>query len=143
KPAANPAPKATAAVVTGTLPSRDDLTTAWADAILPKLSRKVAVWFKGRFASVDDAAVFAVEDNNFLARAEKYKGEVEAALAAHSGPPFRMRLTAATAAPPPKPAADGAEDDIDSDAPVADGAPASPEDHLKAAFPGAEEVSDE
>ena len=134
---------AAAAAPNGALPTRDDLTTAWADAILPKLSRKVAVWFKGRFVSVDDAAVFAVEDNNFLARAEKYRGEVEEALAAHYGTRVPLRLMVDDAGPAPAPAADQEDDEVDFDAPVAEAAAVSPEDHLKAAFPGAEEVSSE
>src|SRR5439155_23178690 len=80
--------------VAGDLPSRDELTTAWGDVILAKLARKVSVWVKGRFAAVEDgAAVFALEDTNFLARAEKYQPDVEAALAAHFGRPVLLRLT--------------------------------------------------
>jgi hypothetical protein len=129
----------------GALPTRDELTTAWADEILPKLARKVSVWFKGRFTDVlDGAAVFALEDQNFKNRAEKYQADVEAALAAHFGRPVPLQLTVDDGAvhAAANAAADEHEDEVDFDA-VADDQPASPEDHVKAAFPGAEEVTDE
>jgi DNA polymerase III gamma/tau subunit len=136
--------KATTAVTAaaGKLPSRDDLTTAWADAILPKLSRRVGVWFKGRFVSVDDAAVFAVEDSNFLERAEKYRSEVEAALAAHFGTPVPLELIVEDAATTNAHVEED-HDEPDFDGPTADAPAASPEEHVKMAFPGAEEITDE
>ena len=133
-------PKAAAAAA---LPSRDELTTAWADDILPKLARKVSVWFKGRFVSVTDgSAVFALEDQNFKNRAEKYQGDVESALAAHFGRPVPLQLTVDSGpAPVATAVAVDEHDEVDFDAPAAD--PTSPEDHLKKAFPGAEEVTDD
>ncbi|HZN14152.1 MAG TPA: DNA polymerase III subunit gamma/tau [Acidimicrobiales bacterium] len=139
EPPPAPAPKAAKA---GVLPSRDDLTTAWADAILPKLSRKVAVWFKGRFAGVDTEAVFAVEDANFLQRADKYKSEVEAALADHFGVRVPLRLTVDEGVATAPVAADD-HDEPDFDSPAAAPPATSPEEHVKMAFPGAEEVTDE
>ncbi|MBA3653905.1 MAG: hypothetical protein H0W70_06895 [Actinobacteria bacterium] len=128
------------------MPSRDDLTTAWADAILPNLARKITVWWKGRFVSVENGtAVFAVEDGNFQSRAEKYRAEVQAALAEHFGVAVPIQLTVDRDVPGPAPAsaADGDDDEPDFDAPAVDGPVASPEDHVKMAFPGAEEVTDE
>ena len=126
------------------MPTRDGLTTAWADDILPKLTRKVSIWWKGRFVSVDDGvAVFAVEDANFQTRAEKHKPEVEAALRDHFGVAIQLQLTidgAAASAPAAQAQAD-THDEPDFDAPVAESI--SPEDHVKAAFPGAEEVANE
>jgi DNA polymerase-3 subunit gamma/tau len=151
-----PGPAPAARVPKGALPSREDLTTAWADSILPKLSRKVTVWFKGRFASVDDAAVFAVEDANFLQRAEKYKSEVEIALGEHFGVRVPLRLTVDDGAVPPSRAAAPSapeaaaavetheeHDEVDFDSPATAAPASNPEDHLKKAFPGAEEVTDE
>jgi hypothetical protein len=139
------APKqAATATATADLPTRDELTTAWADAVLPKLARKVSVWFKGRFVAVEDGrAVFALEDQNFKNRAEKYQGDVEAALAAHFGTAVPLQLTVDDGgATPPATAVVEEHDEVDFDAPAVD-APSSPEEHLKKLFPGAEEVTDE
>jgi DNA polymerase-3 subunit gamma/tau len=136
-------PKEVKPTANGALPTRDDLTTAWADAILPTLARRVSVWWKGRFASVDGGvAVFAVEDANFKSRAEKYKPDVEAALAAHFGTPVPLKLVIDDGKVATIQDDVTHDDEPDFDAPLAD-APSSPEDHLKAAFPGAEEVVEE
>ena len=138
------APKAAAkaaSAAVGALPTRDELTTAWADSVLPALARKVSVWFKGRFSDViDGAAVFALEDQNFKNRAEKYQRDVEAALEAHFGRPVPLQLTVDDGVVH-EVTGDDQDDDVDFDAPLAD-TPGSPEDHVKAAFPGAEEVTE-
>jgi DNA polymerase-3 subunit gamma/tau len=134
-----PTPRAT-----GTMPSRDDLTTAWADAVLPKLARRITVWFgNGRFVSIDDGVVtFALPDVNFKARAEKYLPDVQTALRDHFGVTLTLNLIVdGDAMVATNPSSDlDVEPDFDA---VADDAPASPEEHLKKAFPGAEEVVDE
>jgi DNA polymerase-3 subunit gamma/tau len=144
-PKESPAPKAAGPTGGGAMPTRDEITTAWADAILPKLARRITVWFGGgRFASVEgNVATYALPDANFKLRAEKYHVEVQKALADHYGTPVKLELTVDDAPVAPVAAADPEPDDEpDFDAPV-DAAPAaSPEEHVKMAFPGAEEVDE-
>ena len=129
----------------GPLPSREALTIAWGDTILPGLRPGVKVYVSaGRFVGVDDAAIFALPDKGLLSRAEPNRAEVEGALAAHFGRPVPLRLVLdepdAPGARPEPPPADLSEVDLDDleDAPVA---LLSPEQRLLEAFPGAEEVS--
>ena len=119
------------------------MTTAWADVILPKLARRITVWFGGgRFVSVDaGVATYALPDANFKSRAEKYQAEVQTALADHFGAPVNLQLVVDDATPV-APTATEHDDEPDFDAPVADGPAASPEEHVKMAFPGAEEVTE-
>jgi DNA polymerase-3 subunit gamma/tau len=137
--AQSPAPEAQ-------LPTREALTIAWGDTVLPGLRPGVKVYVSaGRFVGVDDAAaVFAVPDRGLLARAEPNRAEVEAALGAHFGRPVPLRLVLdEPGAPGPSP--EPPSDDLSAidlanleDAPVA---VVSPEQRLLEAFPGAEEVS--
>jgi DNA polymerase-3 subunit gamma/tau len=128
------------------LPTREALTIAWGDTILPRLRPAVKVYLSaGRFAGVDgSAAIFAVPDKGLLSRAEPNRPEVETALSAYFGRPVPLRLVLdepAAAGPPPEPPADdlGA---IDLDElPDAPAVTVSPEQRLLEAFPGAEEVS--
>ena len=85
-PHAGPAP--------GRLPTREELTIAWGDRILPGLRPGVKVYLSsGRFVGVDDAAAtYAVPDRGLLVRAEANRAEVEAALSAHFGRPVPLRL---------------------------------------------------
>jgi DNA polymerase-3 subunit gamma/tau len=126
------------------LPSREALTIAWGDTILPGLRPGVKVYLSGgRFVGVDtSAAIFAVPDKGLLARAEPNRAEVEAALAAHFGRavPLRLVLDEPGHAIPPRPPVDDlAAIDLHElqDAPAA---AVSPEQRLLEAFPGAEEV---
>jgi DNA polymerase-3 subunit gamma/tau len=130
----------------GSLPSREALTVAWGDTILPGLRPGVKVYVSaGRFVGVDDtAALFAVPDKGLLARAEPNRAEVEAALAAHFGQPIPLRLVLDEPSQPgvrPEPPTEDLRaidlEDLE-DAPVA---VVSPEQRLLEAFPGAEEVS--
>jgi DNA polymerase-3 subunit gamma/tau len=134
----------------GPLPTREQLTIAWGDRILPGLRPGVKVYLAGgRFVRVDDgAAVYAVPDRGLLTRAETTRTEVEGALAAHFGRAVPLRLVideagtggARPAAPPEPDMDDPAAIDLDDlvDAPAA---VLSPEQRLLEAFPGAEEVS--
>ncbi len=152
----------------GAVPSREDLTVAWGDRILPGLRPAVKVYVaSGRFLpSEDGTAVYAVPDRGLLARAETSRGDVEAALAAHFGRPVPLRLvlddgstggalTAGGAAPAGAARPDESQGDPGSryeEAPEdpsdydwaemeeAPGAVVSPEQRLLDAFPGAEEV---
>ncbi|HYD09832.1 MAG TPA: DNA polymerase III subunit gamma/tau [Acidimicrobiales bacterium] len=98
KPAA-PAPTAPAAtnaapVATGDLPTRDEITTAWADSVLPRLRPTIKAKFSaGRFLSIEDgAAVYAVSGEGLLGKAREVQPQVEAALAEHFGRPVPLRL---------------------------------------------------
>ncbi len=74
----------TAPVVT---PSRDDLVTAWADHVLPRLRPRVrAVYAVGRFvSSKDGTVVFALPNSAHVEHAEPLREEVATALGSHFG----------------------------------------------------------
>ena len=153
---AGPSP-ATQDVVRGAagagLPSRDELTKAWGDGVLHRLSARAKGYLgSGRFVAVDpDGAVFALPNQQLLARGRELRGEAEAALATRFGRPvpLKMVLESQVAAPATGPVADpGADDVIEireradlDDLQDADAAVMSPEQRLLDAFPGAEEVS--
>jgi hypothetical protein len=75
-------------------PSREELTVAWGDRILPSLRPAVKVYVaNGRFLPSDgDQAIYAVPDRGLLTRAEANRVEVEGAIGQHFGRPVRMRL---------------------------------------------------
>ncbi|MDE3203628.1 MAG: hypothetical protein KGQ66_05335, partial [Acidobacteriota bacterium] len=87
-PAARPGDASTA------LPSREELTVAWGDRILPSLRPGVKVYVAtGRFLAAEgDHAVYAVPDRGLLTRAEANRAEVEQALTGHFRRPIRLRL---------------------------------------------------
>jgi len=139
----------------GDLPSRDQLTLAWADHVLPHLKPGVkALFAAGRFIGVEHgAAEFAVPNAPHREKCEAKRKEVEEALAAHFHRSVPLRIVvdsgstgeggtgrpvrsgpALRVVPDPEP-----DDDIDiaslSDAPPDD---RSPIDRLAEAFPGAE-----
>jgi DNA polymerase-3 subunit gamma/tau len=77
------------------LPSREELTIAWADQILGRL-RPVAkgLFGAGRFAAVDDDGVtFALPTDAMRRKCEGRRHEVEEALAGFLGRPANLRLT--------------------------------------------------
>ena len=165
EPVPTPAAERDEAPVTGNasgdLPSREDLTLAWGDRILPGLRPGVKVYLSsGRFLAVEGGqALYAVPDQGLLQRAEPLVGEVEAAVAAHFGRAVPLKLVldpgvraargpggddaglrvagkvGHLAGDPP------AVDELDigelQDAP----APLTAEQRLLEAFPGAEEIS--
>jgi DNA polymerase-3 subunit gamma/tau len=138
----------------GALPTREELTIAWGDSVLPKLRPGVKVYVSaGRFIAVDaGAAVYALPDRGLLMRAEPLQQEIEDALSAHFGCPVPLRLVLEES---PGPAGRGVAADVDvsdvsdlgevGDIADLEEAPASaalsPEQRLLEAFPGAEEVS--
>jgi DNA polymerase III subunit gamma/tau len=148
-PASTP-PATAIPAAAGRLPSREELTIAWGDTILPGLRPGVKIYLSsGRFVGVDAAAAtYAVPDRGLLVRAEANRSEIEAAVSAHFGRSVPLRLVldeaalvGAGAAAPPEPAIDDSTTiDLDDlvDAPAA---VLSPEQRLLEAFPGAEEVS--
>jgi DNA polymerase III subunit gamma/tau len=143
-------PPAPSAPPAAPLPSRDELTLAWGDQILPSLRPAVKVYVaSGRFLSVGDTAVYAVPDKGLLGRAQAGRAEVEAALSAHFGRPIPLELVLDEGGRPAPAEAALSATDIDADDPAdyrmadLEDAPAgvmSPEQRLLEAFPGAEEV---
>jgi DNA polymerase-3 subunit gamma/tau len=138
------------------LPSRDALTKAWGDDVLGSLSGRAKARFgAGRFLAVEDGrAVFGLPNEHYLGRCQEVRAEVETALAQHFGIAVPLRLVVEPpgwgpavgppgGGPTPPPEDDPADFELggevsDSDAPAA---VTSPEERLKRAFPGAEEVS--
>jgi hypothetical protein len=100
----------------------------------------------GRFASTDDGvAVFSLPNAIHRDRCEEVRAEVEAALSDHFGAPIRLRLVVdvgADAPAAPSSAEFASEEDEEVRAEELTDAPPlpSPEDRIKEAFPGAEEV---
>lgn len=158
-PPSPPAPAPPAAAVAGAdiehddrqrpLPSRDELTVAWADHILGGLRPLAKGRFAaGRFAAVEGGTVtFAVPTDAMRGKCEVHRLDVQAALEAHFGRPIPLRLTvdtstAAQMADGGAPGASLAEPvDLDDlrDAPPDD---RSGLERLTEAFPGAEVVDD-
>jgi DNA polymerase III subunit gamma/tau len=76
-------------------PSRDELTKAWGDAVLEKLSQPAKLFLSnGRFieAGAGGGAVFALPAGGLLERARAHQREAESALAAYFGRPVPLRL---------------------------------------------------
>jgi DNA polymerase-3 subunit gamma/tau len=145
-PAEAPAPTASA----DPMPSRDALTIAWADHVVPRLKGMArALFLPGRFVAADDSsATFALPSAQQIAKCEQYRAEVEAALAEQFHRPVPLKLvldgpelaaatgTAVAAAPP--------DDEVDL-AEVTDAPPAtmpSGLERLTEAFPGAQLVEE-
>jgi DNA polymerase-3 subunit gamma/tau len=147
-PQAPPAPPAA-----GTLPTRDELTVARADAVVPKLKGMAkALFLPGRFVGeVDGRMAFAVANDPHRKRAEPYRAEVEATLAAHFGRPVPLTLVldeGQRGAPVERttaPSADDGDEAIDP-AELVDARP-QPSDggieRLTRAFPGAEVIEED
>ncbi len=144
----------------GELPSRDDLTLAWADHVLGGLRPATRARFAaGRFSAVDESgAVFALPNQAHRDKCDERRADVEAALADHFGRPvpFRLVVDDGTAAPPAV-AADPGEPSrdvpqVEDEATTIDpaelvDAPSTASvggvDKLTEAFPGAELVEEE
>ena len=137
----------------GDMPDRDLLTQAWGDLILASLPPSARSRLRtGRFTAVEgDTAVFALPNQPHVSAAEGQKSHAEDALTAHFGTRVRLRLVVddstapatATTAPSPRRGTPPAEHEIEEvamDDTVLAETPASPEDVVKSAFPGAEEV---
>ncbi len=144
------APRPAGARAPAPMPSRDELTKAWGDAVLGSLKpRAKALYSSGRFLSVDgEGAVFALPNAAHRQNCEPLRSSVEAALAAHFGADVPMRLVVDGSADPgstgsPEPAPTPPDDDESyHPADLEDAPPAltSVEERLKQAFPGAREV---
>ena len=92
--AAAPAPADAASATAAEPPSREQLTMAWGDHILPKLRGMArALYSPGRFVECEGgSAVFALPANHPLHRCEPLRPEVEAALAGYFNRLVPMRL---------------------------------------------------
>jgi hypothetical protein len=127
------------------LPSRDELTKAWGDTILNRLSRPAQIYLAGgRFVEVaNGAAVFALPGEAMLERAGNFQSEAEGALTAHFGQdvPLRLVLDRRTGSRhnPPRPPVPEETYDLDEMGEMA-AAPPVPvvpvEERLLQAFPG-------
>jgi DNA polymerase-3 subunit gamma/tau len=145
-PASLPPASPTSDAHSASLPTRDELTKAWGDAILDRLSGAAKAYMaSGRFVEVKDgAAVFALPGTTQLARANNLLNETEGALTAYFGRrvPLRLVLDTGTAtAEAPRGAAPRDEEtyDLDDVADIADAptVPAiPPEERVLQAFPG-------
>ncbi len=91
-PATNPAPVPESAA--GGLPSREELTLAWADHVLSGLRpRAKGLFGAGRFTAVEhDAAVFSLPSEALRTKAEPMLPDLEAALGAHFARSVPVRL---------------------------------------------------
>jgi hypothetical protein len=134
-------------------PTREELTVAWGDKVLPSLRPAVKVYVAtGRFLpSANGKAVLAVPDRGLLTRAQANKAELEKALSSHFGRRVELELvvdpasvTSQLGGSVPGAASEPADEEVeDFDIDALDDAPsalASPAQRLLEAFPGAEEV---
>ena len=105
------------------MPSRDELTIAWADNVLPHLKGMAkALFAAGRFVSADESgAVFALPTAPHRQKCEEKRKDIEAALAAHYGRPIPLTLVvdggeaAAANLTPAAAAGAPADEDVDLD----------------------------
>jgi hypothetical protein len=141
-PAASLPTQPSAEVEHGGLPTRDELTKAWGDTVLARLERSAQAYLApGRFTEVSDAAVFALPDAGWVARANRVQAEAEAALERYFGRPVPLRLVVDQGLAPPKepegPMAEEDAYDLDelSEAPALE--QVSPEQRVLEFFPGA------
>jgi DNA polymerase-3 subunit gamma/tau len=130
-------------------PSRDALTIAWADHVVPRLKGIAkAIYLPGRFVATDGTrATFALPNPQQVAKCETYRTEVEAALAAQFHRPVPLVLVVDDGAPADAGVerADIALDDEVDLAELVDAPPSSVPsslDRLTEAFPGAQLIDE-
>jgi DNA polymerase-3 subunit gamma/tau len=141
-PAKEAAP--TAPSTGGAVPTRDALTAVWADEILPKLNQKARARFRsGRWVAGDGKAVFALPNDFHKDACGPFKAEVQDALSSYFGTKVPLELVVDEGQVAPVGGSAPAEEEHVDPSELADAPPglASPEDRLKQAFPGAEEVT--
>ncbi len=158
-----PAHAEPAAAGTPTGLTREGLTLAWADMVMPSLGGLAkAMYGVGRFLEVDGStAVFALPNEAHRRKCEQKRVEVEGALSAHLGMPATLRLVVDDGRPGERPAgsadlsdpggirsdgADGEESLDNVDVRELEDAPEDRRDsvaRLTAAFPGAELVQND
>jgi hypothetical protein len=130
-------------------PSRDALTIAWADHVVPRLKGMArAIYLPGRFVGADDSrATFALPSPQQVTKCEQYRAEVEAALAAQFHRPVPLQLVVDDGGPADAGVqrADVALDDEIDLADLVDAPPSSAPtslDRLTQAFPGAQLIDE-
>ncbi len=90
-PAPTPEPPASATAESAAGPSRDELTLAWADDLLPRLSRQAKpVLAAARWVDTDAGVALAVPNEPHRARCEQHRAELEGALATYFGRPVTV-----------------------------------------------------
>ena len=129
------------------MPTRDELTLAWGDTVLPSLRPKVkALYSSGRFTGVDgETALFALPNEPTRAKGEELRPQVEDALSRHFGRRVAVRLVVGGDDPAAAAAAESPADDDVGPVHELEDAPAdtrSGAERVTAAFPGAEIVED-
>jgi hypothetical protein len=136
----------------GDLPDRDELALAWADEILPVLSKKARARFAaGRFVAVEDGvAIFGLPNEPHMHRCSEIVGDMEAALASQFGVAVQVRLvvdddrSAKPSPPRPMTPTAPADDEVDLTGLVdAEATAGSAIEKLSEAFPGARLVDSE
>jgi DNA polymerase-3 subunit gamma/tau len=164
-----PGSEAAAAVaasdVTASFPTRDTLVREWGDGVLAALPARARARFRvGRFLAVDGRiAVYALPNETHRSYCEDVRAEVERVLGEHFGTPVALRLvvdddddgprsgTEVPDAPTGASATRTAATTVDVEPDLLDpavleaetdlaGAGPTPEERLKQAFPGAQEV---
>ncbi|MDP8988319.1 MAG: hypothetical protein M3N11_08240, partial [Actinomycetota bacterium] len=144
---ASPPPGAAASVP---LPTREELTLAWADHILGRLRPVAKACFAaGRFAAVDDQGVtFALPTDAMRRKCESRRHEVEAELAAFLGRHARLRLTVDGTTVADVTGGDVSDSEVAEAVDLEELADVPPDsrsdlDRLSEVFPGAELVEDQ
>ena len=145
-PASSPPPEA---VASGDLPTRDELTLAWGDVILDKISARAKARFRGGHWVDAGTPTFALPTEIHRQRCEEVRTDVMEALAAHFGRKVPLTLVVDGGGPsaeavehhPSSPSAASADDvveDVGDMSELEDAPPvASPTARLLEAFPGA------
>jgi DNA polymerase-3 subunit gamma/tau len=148
-PAPAPAVTSAAAASDVPFPSRDALTIAWADHVVPRLKGIAkAIYLPGRFVATDGAkATFALPNPQQVAKCETYRAEVEAALAAQFHRPVPLVLVVDDGAPADA-GVERADIALDDEVDLAELVEAPPSsvpsslDRLTQAFPGAQLIDE-
>ena len=147
-PASSPPPEAAAS---GDLPTRDELTLAWGDVILDKISARAKARFRGGHWVDAATPTFALPTEIHRQRCEEVRTDVMEALAGHFGRTVPLTLVVDGGGPsaqaveqhpssPNAASSDDDEEDVGDVSELEDAPPvASPTARLLEAFPGAME----
>jgi hypothetical protein len=122
------------------MPDRDQLTKAWGDSVLAKLSKPARAYLAyGRFAKdAKGDVVLALPDRALVQRASNFLSEAQDALSAHFGCAVPLRLAVDTDVAVTSPTAQEEVEEYDLDE-LAETAPAPDvpiEQRILQAFPG-------
>ena len=156
-PAPPPAPEHGTPAATRPAPTRDELTKAWGDTVLPGLANGIrSIYRQGRWTAVDDGvATFVLPNEVYRDRARDRKADVERALGSHFGSHLTVRLDVERDGGAPSPGSTAgpgspeARVEVEEEVSVqefaqlepAPDAPSSAEARLLEVFPGSEEIT--